>query len=323
MMATVKAERNRSTRALVLCQMQAAKRLDDHKPDPTTTAKAVLAACATAFRQNVEVYRRTSAPGSQEAKRIVAALETGALGQAIQIVLKTRQTAASAAAADQVELGSKAAQRGEYATALFLWRPLADQGNANAQAALGALYELGNGVPQDYMEAVRWYREAADQGSANAQTALGRMYEAGRGVSQDYAEAARWYRMAADQGNANAQTALGIMYDGGHGVSQDYAEAARWFRAAADQGVVTAQDILGMYYYLGTGVSKDYLQTYMWWNLAAIGGDDNAAKSRDLVARSMTPTQIGEAQELGAAWTKAHSGRVPAPIHVSNRPSPN
>ena len=48
--------------------------------------------------------------------------------------------------------------RGDYAIALRLIRPLADQGNADAQYNLGVLYEKGQGVPQDYAEAVKWYR---------------------------------------------------------------------------------------------------------------------------------------------------------------------
>ena len=47
----------------------------------------------------------------------------------------------------------------------------------NAQYNLGVMYDNGEGVPQDYKEAVKWYRLAAEQGNANAQTNLGNMYE--------------------------------------------------------------------------------------------------------------------------------------------------
>ena len=72
----------------------------------------------------------------------------------------------------------------------------AEQGDAVAQTNLGAMYEHGNGVPQDYEEAARWYRKAAEQGDEWAQTNLGWMYEKGRGVPQDKKEAARWYTRA-------------------------------------------------------------------------------------------------------------------------------
>ena len=56
--------------------------------------------------------------------------------------------------------------RGDYATTLRLLRPLADQGLAKAQERLGALYYCGQGVPQDYAEAVKWFRLTAERGDA-------------------------------------------------------------------------------------------------------------------------------------------------------------
>jgi TPR repeat protein len=58
------------------------------------------------------------------------------------------------------------------------------------------------------------------------------MYSHGQGVPQNYAEAVKWYRKGADQGNAHAQTFLGIMYRDGQGVPQDYVEAHKWFNLA-------------------------------------------------------------------------------------------
>ena len=46
--------------------------------------------------------------------------------------------------------GLAAAQSGDFAIALKEWRPLAAQGNANAQNNLGVMYENGEGVVQDY-----------------------------------------------------------------------------------------------------------------------------------------------------------------------------
>jgi Sel1 repeat len=58
--------------------------------------------------------------------------------------------------------------RGDYATALRLWRPLADQGNAHAQFNLGAMYANGQGVPQDYVRAHMWFNLSAAQGNQGA-----------------------------------------------------------------------------------------------------------------------------------------------------------
>ena len=126
--------------------------------------------------------------------------------------------------------------KGDHATALRLWRPLAEQGNATAQDKLGIMYAKGQGVQQDYATAVAWFRKAAAQGNAIAQENLGVMYSNGWGVPQDDASAAFWFRKAAEQGNARAQNNLGYKYEKGHGVPQDYAAAALWYRKAAAQG---------------------------------------------------------------------------------------
>jgi len=82
----------------------------------------------------------------------------------------------------------------------------------------------------------------------------------------------------------------------------DYATALRLWRPLAEQGNADAQSNLGTMYYKGQGLTQDYVQAHMWWNLSAAQGEPGAAKNRDLVARTMTPTMIGEAQKLAREW---------------------
>jgi TPR repeat protein len=56
------------------------------------------------------------------------------------------------------------------------------------------------------------------------------MFDSGQGVAQDYAEAVRFYRLAAAQGHKVAQKMLGDMFRAGEGVAQDEAEAVKWSR---------------------------------------------------------------------------------------------
>ena len=114
-------------------------------------------------------------------------------------------TLAGPATAGPYEDAMAAAKRGDYATAIGLWRPLADQGDRDARFLLGSMYAAGKGVPQDYAEAAKWYRLAADQGESLSQFFLGAMYSNGQGVPQDYGQAVKFYRMAAEQGDADAQ----------------------------------------------------------------------------------------------------------------------
>jgi uncharacterized protein len=176
------------------------------------------------------------------------------------------------AAAGPLEDGQAAYQKGDYATTLQILRPLAEQGDASAQTALGVIYEHGQGVPQDFIRAVIWYGEAAYQADPDAQSNLGTMYANGWGVAQDYAQAVVMYRQAGERGNAGAQSNLGLMYEHGQGVPQDYVSA------------------------------------HMWLNLAAVSqasdpaARDQAAKERDMLAAKMTPAQIAEAQRLASEW---------------------
>ncbi|WP_368413407.1 tetratricopeptide repeat protein [Dongia sp.] len=104
-------------------------------------------------------------------------------------------------AADQFDDALAAANSGDFATALRLWRPLAEQGRADAQFNLGVIYANGQGVPQDYAAAVKWYRLAAEQGDAAAQNNLGLMYAKGQGVPQDYVKAHMWFNLSASSGD--------------------------------------------------------------------------------------------------------------------------
>jgi len=176
------------------------------------------------------------------------------------------------------------------------------EGDAKAQFLLGVMYDIGEGVVQDYKEAVKWYRKAANQGDAKAQFNLGTMYFNGEGVVQDYKEAVKWYRKAANQGYANAQFNLGTMYYIGEGVVQDPKEAVKWFRKAANQGDAKAQFSLGLRYFNGKGVVQNYIMAHMWWNLAASQGDKDAQHNRDIIEKRMTSEQVAKAQELARNW---------------------
>lgn len=83
-------------------------------------------------------------------------------------------------------------------------------------------------------------RQAADQGDVWAQFTLGLMYDNGQGVPQDFVEAAKWYSKAAYQHHAEAQFTLGVMHINGEGVGKDYVLAHMWFSLAAEQGFENA-----------------------------------------------------------------------------------
>ena len=66
------------------------------------------------------------------------------------------------------------------------------------------MYQAGQGVIQNYKEAVVWFRKASARGNDSGQTFLGLMYEHGRGVIQDNVYAHMWYNIAASNGSEDS-----------------------------------------------------------------------------------------------------------------------
>jgi TPR repeat protein len=172
----------------------------------------------------------------------------------------------------------------------------AEQGNAEAQFNLGFCYDDGRGVRKDYGEAVKWYRKAAEQNFVPAQFNLGYCYANGQGVRKDKEEAVEWYRKAAEQNYTPAQSNLGWCYDNGQGVAKDYVEAMKWYRQAAERGHAEAQFNLGCCYANGQGVGKDIVEAYAWFSMAA-KADSDAAETRNLLRKGLTPKQFTDAQK--------------------------
>ena len=112
------------------------------------------------------------------------------------------------ATAGQLEDGIAAREHFDGATAVKLLRPLALQGNAEAQHQLAFTYYTASNP----LEALKWDLKAAQQGNVEAQYDAANQYDFGQGIARDGAEAIRWYRKAAEQGKAGAQSVLGEKY---------------------------------------------------------------------------------------------------------------
>ena len=124
---------------------------------------------------------------------------SGRLQRALLVVaalLPLLFSAGSLAHAQSLRQGVSAFNRQDYQQASQVFIPLAEQGNAAAQAYLGFLFETGRGVPQNYTEAAMWYRRAAEQGDSLAQYSLGLLYDRGQGVPRDIVEASKWLNLA-------------------------------------------------------------------------------------------------------------------------------
>jgi TPR repeat protein len=73
---------------------------------------------------------------------------------------------AAAAPAGPLEDGNAAYKRGDYATAMRILRPLADQGNGMAETIVGSMYYFNHGVPLDWVSAYMWFSLATANGNS-------------------------------------------------------------------------------------------------------------------------------------------------------------
>lgn len=157
-------------------------------------------------------------------------------------------------------------------------------------------------------------QSSADEGDAEAQFALGIKFGVGEGASQDFPQAARWYRKAADQNHRLAQFNLGMMYAMGQGMPQDDATAASWMRRAADGGDVGAQFNLGMRCHRASisgppaEIAESRIEAYKWLHLAAAKGYMDSEACCERVTVDMTPADVTEGNHRAAVFTAAKTG---------------
>lgn len=132
-----------------------------------------------------------------------------------------------------------------YGQAVQLFELAARADHAWAQYSLGFCYSYGLGVSQDHKQAVSLFQKASAKNIPWAQNELGKCYYNGWGVEQDRSEAVKLYRRAAEQGDVSAQYNLGCCFYLGEGILQNDDYAAIWFKKAAEQGLSEAQYLLG------------------------------------------------------------------------------
>ena len=174
--------------------------------------------------------------------------------------------------AQDYDAGRAAYINGDYARALEILKPLAEDGNSEAQKLLGIMYDYGHGVKVDPKRALEWYTKSAEQGDPAVQFKVGAKYFRGDGAERNYKEAAKWWELAANGGQGDAQFNLGLMYFRGLGVKHDDARAVELFRRAAEHGDGHAQYSLGVMYAFGRGVEQNYVTAQEWFNKSAAQG---------------------------------------------------
>ena len=153
--------------------------------------------------------------------------------------------------------GLTAYKNNDYAIAIAEWEPIAQKGYGGAAYKLGKIYQLGQGVPQDYGKAMKWF-ERAGKGRYGAKKkfwrgaafyTLGLMHLKGEGVPKNQEKAHSMFLKSAQKGAGTwqglAMYNLGLMYLNGEGGVKKKASTARyWFKESARKGNKEAQQAL-------------------------------------------------------------------------------
>lgn len=157
----------------------------------------VVSACS-----NTPDNEASAAPPSSEdivaGLQIVDCLLPGQLRKLGNMSYMTPRRPVKTTAADCRIRGGEyvAYDRADYKTALKVWLPSAEEGDAEAQLSVGEIFEKGLGTEPNYEVAIFWYQKAAEQGNKSALFNLATLYEQGLGVEKDKLKAINYYRQA-------------------------------------------------------------------------------------------------------------------------------
>jgi hypothetical protein len=153
----------------------------------------------------------------------------------------------------------------------------------------------------------------ADAGDSIAQYEMALRYADGEGVPQNYRDAMAWFAKAAANGNENAQWKLALGYIKGIGVPRDERKAVVWFKRAANHGDVRAQSALSDLYLNGRGVPRDYVRAYTWATIATgFRGNDNDRLR--VIGSRMTAVQIEDAHRRVSRWRERQTPKAAPPV---------
>lgn len=188
--------------------------------------------------------------------------------------------------------GMRAWRMGNHDAAMRVLLPLAEDGDAAAQNAVGEMLLSDSAAstsasaarsafgwtPRKDAEAAAWFRKAAFQGFPRAQVNLGfTLEETGRLAAKK--EAARWYRCAADQGFAAGQHHLARHYETGDGVPRDLAKAVFWYVKAMNQNFAASLYAFGRMRRDGIGIPRNKAEALRLFRQAAGLGCEEAQEA--------------------------------------------
>ena len=207
--------------------------------------------------------------------------------------------------AQSVKAGVEAWQHADYAAAVAIWRPLAENGDPDAAFNLGQAYRLGRGVPLSLGSAQSWFLRAAQTGHLDAQTTLGLLlFQNG-----EQTEGLKWLKAAAVQGEPRALLVYGTALYNGDGLPQDRVLGYAYVSRAAAAGLAPAKDTLSQLD--GLMAPNDRAKAIAMSRAIPAGSPVSAKPS--------TPVAVAEAEPAKPSTPKP---ATPKPVAARPKPQP-
>jgi hypothetical protein len=154
------------------------------------------------------------------------------------------------------KLGLKDYKRGDYVDALREFNDSEDYESIGglAENYIGAIYDLGLGVPEDKRKAVEYFVKACNNGNLSGCANAGRMFSGRYQIAADYSKAMDYSIEATkcrDKGyRGMAEDTVGYLAAHGYGTVRDFGVAKKWLRMASADGFGRARtdmgDVLGL-----------------------------------------------------------------------------
>lgn len=308
-----KLEEENRKRQIEIERQQAERKAEEERQKKIEEAKAK----ERAEQARVEAERKAAesaakkleadkAAAADALKRLVDALNAGAVARANDLVKEVKSVEsllsasdrklfdvawASAEALKKADAGDEDAQnkiagifyegnaaiKSNHSVSYNWYLKLADAGDPIAQYKIGEMNLTGDGVPEDATLAQKYFLKSAEMNNAKAQYVVAEMYRIGKGVTKDDEQANKWYQRAAELGHPDAQMTWSKRLKNGDGMFFSKKEAAwDWMKKAADSGNGEACYEIGCQYYSGKGkLEFSIIKAYKMFEKAKKAGYSN------------------------------------------------
>ena len=132
----------------------------------------------------------------------------------------------------ELESGIAAFETKNFAHAIKLLSPIAEEGNVEAMYRMAIMLQNGLGCQASKEKAFNYMKDAAHKWYPLAQHAYGFMFFEGECTDKDIDKSIEWFTKAAEQGLMGSATTLAMIYEEGKLVPQDLEKSQYWYKKA-------------------------------------------------------------------------------------------